>query len=61
LLHARAKDTHHHLLEYAQEIPVMLTQYVFRSIPKTLALPLLSLAELWRQSLLTVEPLASYF
>jgi hypothetical protein len=36
LLHAWAKDTHHHLFEYAQESPVMLTQHVFRSIPKRL-------------------------
>jgi hypothetical protein len=36
LLHARAKDTHHHLFEYAQESPVMLTQHVFCSIPKRL-------------------------
>jgi hypothetical protein len=36
LLHARAKHTHHHLLEHAQESPMMFTQYVFRSIPKRL-------------------------
>jgi hypothetical protein len=36
LLHARAKDTHHHLLEHAQESPMMLTQHIFRSIPKRL-------------------------
>jgi hypothetical protein len=36
LLHAWAKNTHHHLLEYAQESPMMFTQHVFRSIPKRL-------------------------
>jgi hypothetical protein len=36
LLYARAKDTHHHLLEHAQESPMMFTHHVFRSIPKRL-------------------------
>jgi hypothetical protein len=36
LLYARAKDTHHHLPEHAQESLVMFTHHVFRSIPKRL-------------------------
>jgi hypothetical protein len=33
LLHARSKDTHHHLLQHTKEGPVMPTQHIFRSIP----------------------------
>jgi hypothetical protein len=36
LLYAWAKDSHHHLLEYTQESPMMLAHHVFRSIPKRL-------------------------
>jgi hypothetical protein len=36
LLHARAKDAHHHLLEHTKEGPVMPTQHIFCSIPKCL-------------------------
>jgi hypothetical protein len=36
LLYARAKDSHHHLLEHTQESPMMLAHHVFRSIPKCL-------------------------
>jgi hypothetical protein len=36
LLHARAEDNHHHLLERNQESPVMPTQRVFRGASKRL-------------------------
>jgi hypothetical protein len=36
LFHARAKHTHHHLLEHAQESLVMPTQHNVRSILKRL-------------------------
>jgi hypothetical protein len=36
LLYARAKDSHHHLLEHTQESSMMLAHHIFRSIPKRL-------------------------